>query len=451
MSLWTWLTSSGPPPPPIPIEPLPPATEASVEKQGIVGALNSFAFPQPALFAALGGHASSTGVPVTPLTALQAAAVYGCTKCISEDIAGLKIQIRRRLAGGGWVIIENHPLVHLFRRPNRWQTAFQFWSYMLTAYCLRGNSFVVIQRDWNGAPDALVPISPDRVTLQIDPQGNLWYRVNSLHVGFGVLVPADDILHMKNLSLDGYTGISPIACAQDVIGLALAAQQHGAILFRQGGQIGGVLQHPGKLSKEATDNIAQSWASTHTGVQNAHKVAVLEEGMTFEKVAMTNEDAQFLATRQFQVIDICRLFRVPPHKVGELGRSTFGNVEQQQRQYIDDCLHSHTDQLEGLGNDQLLFEDERAAGYDIHFDFTSMLQGDQIQRFQAYQIGLLNGFLSRNEVRARENLNPIAGGDEYRVPLNTADPLHPENIPQQIPPSNGADSSEADDGAGEQL
>ena len=390
----------------------------------IVGSLNSMAFPQPLLYAALGGYASNTGVPVTPFTALQSAAVYGCTKCISEDIACLPVRVRRKTADGeGWVIDRQHPLNRLFRRPNRLMTAFQFWAYLLTAYCLRGNAYAVIERDRNGAPVELIPVTPDRVTVKLSVvDGSPWYLVNAKQIGIGVWVAPEDMLHMRNMSVDGYLGLSPIACAQDVIGLSLAAQQHGAILFRQGGQISGVLKHPGRLSKESTDNLAESWRNTHTGVQNAHKIAVLEEGMTFEKIAITNEDAQFLQTRQFQVTDICRIYRVPPHKLAEFGRATFNNLEQQQQQYIDDCLGPHTDQLEGLMNDQLLFDDER-DDWETHFDFTGLLRGDTIRRYQSYQIGLLNGFLSRNEVRASENMNPIPGGNEYRVPLNTGNPL----------------------------
>jgi|HubBroStandDraft_3_1064219.scaffolds.fasta_scaffold00005_46 HK97 family phage portal protein len=437
MSLWSWLTGSGqssslPRPP---IEPLPPAVE---QKQGsLVGSINSLAFPQPLLYAALGGYASNTGVPVTPLTALQSTVVYGCAKCISEDIAGLKVQIRRRLVTGGWIVDPLHRLNRVLRHPNKFQSRFQFWAYVLTSYCLRGNAFIYIERDQAGNPVELIPVSPDRVTVRLSPEtGLLWYRINSLHIGFGVLVPPEDMLHMKNISIDGYLGLSPIACAQDAIGLALAAQQHGAILFRQGGQISGVLKHPGRLSKEAADNIAESWRDTHSGVQNAHKAAVLEEGMTFEKIAITNEDAQFLQTRQFQVADICRLYRVPPNKVGDYGRATFSNIEQQQLQYKDDCLEPHTDQLRDLMNEQLLFDDERDV-YEVYWDYTSMLTGSLTQRYQAYQIGLLNGFLNRNEVRVTENMNPIPGGDEYRVPLNTAaddpNPMHGETIGQQIP------------------
>jgi len=244
--------------------------------------------------------------------------------------------------------------------------------------------------------------------------------------------------------MDSYVGVAPVAIAQDVIGLALATQQHGGILFRQGGQIGGVIQHPGKLSKEAGDRIANSWRETHAGVQNAHKVAVLEEGMQFEKIAMTNEDSQFLETRRFQVIDICRLYGVPPHKLGELDKATLNNIEQQNQQYVDSALKPIAKSITELFDAHLLFEDERAL-LNIQLDFDDMTRSDLLTRYQAYQIGTLNGWLSRNEVRARENLDPITDGtgDEYRVPLNTADPAKPENIGQQIPhvPTNTPSAS----------
>jgi HK97 family phage portal protein len=418
MSIWSWLTGQ---PSPAPAERFEPAivasAGASAAKQAgdIVGSINSMAFPQPLLYAALGGYASNTGVPVTPFTALQSAAVYGCVKCISEDIAGLPLQVRRRTSDGGWAIDLRHPLNRLFRRPNRWMSAWQFWSYSLTAACLRGNAYIVIQRDRNGMPVELIPVTPDRVTVKLSVvDGRPWYLVNARQIGIGVWVPPEDMIHMKNMSVDGYLGLSPIACAQDVIGLSLAAQQHGAALFRQGGQVAGVIKHPGRLGDEAAKNLGESWRDTHGGVQNAFKTVILEEGMTFDKIAITNEDAQFLQTRQFQVLDICRLYRVPPHKLAEYGRATFNNIEQQQQAYVDDALGPATEQLEGLMNDQLLFDDER-EDYETHFDYTGLLRGDTIRRYQSYQIGLSNGFLNRNEVRAREGLNPIEGGEEYII------------------------------------
>jgi len=347
------------------------------------------------------------------------------------------------LPGGGYRRELQHPLNKLFRRPNRWQTRFEFISYVISSLCLRGNSFVVVERDRDANPIELVPIAPDRATIMLTDDGELWYRINSRRIGQGILIPPDDMIHLKNISMDGYVGVSPIAIAQDVIGLALATQQHGGILFRQGGQIGGVISHPGKLSAEASARIANSWRETHAGVQNAHKAAILEEGMKYDKIAITNEEAQFLETRRFQVTDICRLYGVPPHRLGELDKATLNNIEQQNQQYVDSALKPIAESIEELFNHHLLFDDERAI-LECKFDFDDMTRGDLLTRYQAYQIGTLNGWLNRNEVRAKENMNPIddGHGDEYRVPLNTAVPS--DNLAQTIPaPSETASAPSA--------
>lgn len=390
----------------------------------VTSTLGGLGWPQPMLYAALGGYASNTGVPVTPFTSLQSMAVYGCIRAISQDIGVLTPFIRRRLVDGtGYRRDTKHPLNKLFRRPNRWQTWFEFIGYACTSLCLRGNAFVVVERDRDANPIELVPVAPDRATIMLTDDGELWYRINSRRLDYGLLVPPDDMIHIKNISIDGYVGVSPIALAQDAIGLSLAAQQHGAILFRQGGQVGGVVSHPGQLSKEAADRIANSWRETHSGVQNAHKVAILEEGMSFNKVAITNEEAQFLETRRFQVVDICRLYGVPPHRLGELDKATLNNIEQQNQQYVDSALRPTTTSIEQLFDHHLLFDDERGI-WQCRFDYDDMTRGDLKTRYEAYQIGTLNGWLNRNEVRAKENFDPIddGTGDEYRVPLNTAVP-----------------------------
>jgi HK97 family phage portal protein len=420
----------------------PVATETK-DSAAVTSTLGGMGWPQPMLYAALGGFASTTGVPVTPFTALQSAAVYACIRMISQDMAMLKPFVRRELVSGGYRREQQHPLNKLFRRPNRWQTRFEFVSYMLTSLCLRGNSFVVVERDKDANPIELVPIAPDRCTMMLTDDGELWYRINSRRLGYGLVVPPDDMIHLKNISMDGYVGVSPIALAQDVIGLALATQQHGGILFRQGGQVGGVLSHPGVLSPEASARIANSWRETHAGVQNAHKVAVLEEGMKFEKMAITNEEAQFLETRRFQVLDIARMYGVPPHRLGELDKATLNNIEQQNQQYVDGALKPIAESIEQLFNHHLLFEDERNF-LECKFDFDDMTRSDLLTRYQAYQVGTLNGWLSRNEVRAKENMNPIddGHGDDYRVPLNTAVPS--DNLAQTTTaPSETAAKPEA--------
>jgi HK97 family phage portal protein len=433
----------------------PAATPGAPETKNdaaVTSTLGGLGWPQPMLYAALGGYASNTGVSVTPFTALQAAAVYSCIRAISQDIAMLQPFVRRRLVGGGYRRELQHPLTKLFRRPNRWQTFFEFIGYAVTSLCLRGNAFIVIERDKDANPIELVPIAPDRCTIMLTDDGELWYRINSRRIGQGLLIPPDDMIHIKNISMDGYVGVSPIAIAQDVIGLALATQQHGGILFRQGGQVGGVISHPGSLSKEAADRIANSWRETHAGVQNAHKAAILEEGMKFDKIAITNEEAQFLETRRFQVIDICRLYGVPPHRLGELDKATLNNIEQQNQQYVDSALKPTTRSIEQLFDHHLLFDDERGM-LECKFDFDDMTRGDLLTRFQAYQIGTLNGWLNRNEVRARENMNPIEDGhgDEYRVPLNTAVPsdnlAQTTTAPTESAAAPGAAAPRAEPGA----
>jgi HK97 family phage portal protein len=423
----------------------PRLTVPSVEKAdgAVTSTLGGLGWPQPMLYAALGGYASNTGVAVTPFTALQSAAVYSCVRAISQDIAMLRPFVRRRVSNGFKIDLD-HPLNKLFAKPNRWQTWFEYQGYVMTSLCLRGNAYTVVERDNAGNPVELVPIAPDRVTIMLSEEGELWYRINSRRLGYGLVVPPDDMMHLKNISMDGYMGVSPIAISQDVIGLALATQQHGGILFRQGGQIAGVIKFPHTLSKEASDRIANSWREVHAGVQNSHKVAVLEEGGSFEKIAMTNEDSQFLETRRFQVVDICRIYGVPPHRLGELDKATLNNIEQQNQQYVDSALKPTARGIEELFNHHLLFEDERPTRGCV-FDFDDMTRGDLKTRYEAYQIGTLNGWLNRNEVRARENLSPIddGHGDEYRVPLNTAVPganlaqtTTPPKVPTDAPGEN---------------
>lgn len=375
-----------------------------------------------ALYTAFSPLTNHTGVAVTPFSAMQAAAVYACVRCLSEDMAKLPIIISRALSEGGWLADRAHPITALLRRPNRWQSCFTFVSYIVTCLVLRGNAYVFVVRDENGQPSALIPISPERCTMRLSPKGWLFYDIG--HPAFGsrgnLTVHQDDILHLRNITLDGFTGISTIAAAAEAIGLSLATQQHGANLFRQGTQASGVLKHPGVLGEAGRNNLRESWQERYSSVENAHKVLVLEENMTFEKLSMTSDEAQFLETRKFQVEEICRIFRVPPHKIASLDRATFSNIENQNQQYIDDSLVPMARQLEEEAEHKLFWDAER-SGLRLRVDFDSMLRGDMKTRYDAYHIALGDGWLNRDTVRAREGLPPIPGnaGKEYRVALNT--------------------------------
>jgi len=426
------------------VEPTPPLTVQHPRVEPVLQvpvtrsmpADSSLSQPQSWLMGMLGAMPSATGIPVTPLTALQAAAVYGCVKCRSEDLAKLPIVMRRERADGqGWDKLTKHPLRRLFRRPNRWMTASDFISYVVISLDLRGNAYIAVARGPDGSPRSLIPLSPDRVSVLLSPNGTLFYNVHHPALGTGLTLHQDDVVHVRGLSLDGYMGISPIAAGQDAIGLALATQQHGAALFRQGAQISGVLSIAGSLSPEAAKRLGQSWQDTYGGVANAAKIAVLEEGAKFEKIALTNEQAQYLETRGFQVLDICRIFRTPPHKVMDLSRATFSNIEEQNQSYIDEALLPTAVRIEQALEDKLLFEDE--DDIELDFDFDALLRGNMKTRFETYQIGLLNGVWNRNEVRAKERENPVPGGEIYRVPLNTVDAsISPDGAP--TPPGTDA-------------
>ena len=433
---------------------MPPARLQGFAREPHLPALNakdsggSLAYPTPGLFFALGGFPSSTGVSVSPLTSLQVSTVYGCVKARSEDLAKVPLTLKRRMPGGGFEVLDSHPVARLLRRPNEWMTPFAFIRFLELSICFRGNAYVVIQRDRAGVPAALIPVVPDKVVPEVSPQGQLFYRVSHpllSREGEQIKLHQDNVLHVRNLSLDaGYVGMSPIAAAQESIGLALAAQQHGATLFRQGAQVAGTLNHPGALSEQAKDNISRSFAEKFAGVQNAHKIPVLEEGMKFEKVAMTNEDAQFLESRKFQRHEICAIFRVPPHKIMDLDRATYANMEISEQAYINDALLPDADQIAQEMEAKILFDDERG---ELFFDWSwdALLRADRKTRYEAHAIGLSNGFLSQNDVRRAEGQTLIKDGDSYVRPLNlgaggngagaASDASPPTNVPGDASPN----------------
>ncbi len=372
-------------------------------------------------FGAWGFLPGSTGAAVTPYAALQIATAWACVKRIAEDMAKLPREIRRKLPGRGSRIVLDHPIASVLRNPNRWMTPSQCWGYMTAWLALRGNTYAVVERGPAGEPTAIIPISTDRVSVMVSPKGELYYQISHPYFGTGVRMHRDNVIHVRGLiSFDGYTGISPIAAAQDVFGLGIAAQQHGAVLFRQGTQMKGFIKHPGKLSNDAKANIADSFAEKFAGVQSAHKTGVLDEGMSWEGASMTNEDAQFLQSREFSVPEICRMFGVPPHKVHDLSNAHFNNLEQSELAYRSDTLLPIGTQFREECNRVLLWEDETDLSIDVNYD--ELLRADKLTRYQTYQIGLNNGIVNRNECRIDDGREPVEGGDEFRVPLNTGAP-----------------------------
>jgi HK97 family phage portal protein len=379
----------------------------------------SLAWPTPMLWGMFGGAGSSTGIPITPLSALQVSAVYGCVKRLSEDLAGLPFVVERLQDTHGWTVDLDHPLNNVLLQPNNWMTPFEFWRYMVVMLELRGNAIAVIKRGWDGSPEAFIPINWDRVSVLLSPQGFLFYNISHPQVGWGVTFHQDDVIHLRGLTVDGgYLGMTPIAVAQDVVGLALATQQHGAVLFRQGAQIAKVLKHPGKLGKEAAERIAQSIANTQGGVQNAYKTLVLEEGMDIASISMTNEDSQFLETRQFQVIEVCRMFGVPPHKIYDLSKANYQSLEQQDQAYLTESLKPRVTNMSQSVTAKSFYSDE-IGRVRVRQDYSSLLQGDMKAQAEFYGSALNNGWMTVNEVRATRGMAPVKNGDGLRQPATT--------------------------------
>jgi HK97 family phage portal protein len=363
----------------------------------------------------------STGIAATPLTALGIATAWICVSRIAQDNGKLPRKIMKRLPKGGATQDFKHPLNKLLREPNPWQSPSQFWGYVNSWYALRGNAFIVIVRGDAGEPRMLLPLSPDRCSVRLSPTGQVFYQVMhpSFKDGQSVMLHRDNVMHIRTaISFDGYTGISPIAAAPDVFGIGIATQQHGAVMFRQGARLSGVITHPGKLNPEGRAFLRQEWRTVHSGVQNAFETAVLDEGMKFDATSMNAEDSQLLQSRQFSVLEVARMFGVPPHKAGDFSRAHFANVEQSNLDYKGDTLVPLGNQQEEEMWRTCLYTDEQ-DDYYIAIDYDEMLRTDRKTRYETDEIGIRSGRLTQNEARISDGKDPnVPGGDEYQKPLN---------------------------------
>lgn len=360
-----------------------------------------------------GGATTKSGVRVTEDNAMRMAAVWACVRAASEDIAKLPLHLHRRLPGGGKERATDHPHYGLMHdAPNGVHTSFQFREMMQAAVELRGNGYAFKVRV-RGQVRELLPLEPSKVTVSRRGDWETVYKVGSKEY------TRADIFHLAGLSLDGFTGVSPITYHRETIGLAMAAEKHGALLFGNGARPGMVAEAPAGLSPEAQERLKESIERATAG-DNVFRLLVLEEGakLSSAPVSMTNEDAQYVELRKFQLGELARIFRMPPHKVGDLDRATFSNIEHQALEYVTDSLMPRLARWEQRLNADLLTPAEREE-YFFEFNIDGLLRGDTKSRYEAHQIAFLNGLKARNEIRAQENLNPVEGGDEFRVPANT--------------------------------
>lgn len=358
------------------------------------------------------GTSTASGVRITPDTAMRSSAVFACVRVLAESVGSLPLHIYKRTSAGK-EIARDHPLYRtLHTAPNRWQTSIEWREMMEGHLALRGNAYARKVR--TGRSLSLIPLHPDVVTVEVDGD-RIRYRVKDTD-GTESVYTDEEIMHIRGLSSDGVMGLSPIELARESIGISLAAEEFGARVFQNDATPPGILTHPGAFKdNDSRANFGKSWAAAQSG-RNRGKTAVLENGITYKSVGMTNRDTQWLESRKFQINDIARIFRVPPHMIGDLERATFSNIEHQSLEFVMHTLRPWLVRWEQAITRDLLGEGD----YYAEFTVDGLLRGDQKSRYEAYASGISAGWLTRNEARALENRNPIDGLDEPLTPLNMA-------------------------------
>ena len=366
---------------------------------------------------------TTSGKPVNERTAMQTTAVYACVRILAEAVASLPLHVYEYQDDGGKKLVHDHPLYYLLHdEPNPEMTSFVFRETLMSHLLIWGNAYAQIIRDGAGRVLGLYPLLPDKMEVQRDDKGNIYYVYsrnsdeNPTFKEYGnIKLKAEDVLHIPGLGFDGLIGYSPIAMAKNAVGMTLACEEYGASFFANGANPGGVLEHPGVLKDPS--KVRESWNSVYRGVNNAHKIAVLEEGMKYQQIGIPPEEAQFLETWKFQINEIARLYRIPPHMVGDLDKSSFSNIEQQSLEFVKYTLDPWVIRWEQSLQRSLLLPGEKGK-YFIKLNVDGLLRGDYQSRMNGYAVGRQNGWFSANDIREMENMTPIPdeeGGNLYLI------------------------------------
>ncbi len=366
---------------------------------------------------------SAAGQSVNERSAMQMSAVYACVRILAESIASLPLHFYQYNNAGGKEKAVNHPLYWLLHdEPNPEMSSFSFRETLMTHLLLWGNAYAQIIRNGRGEVIALYPLMPDRMTVDRDARGRIYYEytrsdsdANTLGKKSSVVLSPEDVFHIPGLGFDGLVGYSPIAMAKQAIGMGLACDEYGAAFYQNGAQPGGVLEHPNVVKDPK--RVRESWNAIYQGSRNAHRIAVLEEGMTYKPITISPEQAQFLETRKFQIDEIARIFRVPPHMIGDLEKSSFSNIEQQSLEFVKYTLAPWISRWEQAIQRSLLLMSERTR-YFARFNVEGLLRGDYQSRMNGYAVARQNGWMSANDIRELEYLDMIPdeqGGNLYLI------------------------------------
>jgi len=398
---------------------------------------------------------STSGKQVTERSAMQMTAVYACVRILAEAIAGLPVHLYRYTENGGKEKAIDHPLYTILHdEPNPEMSSFVFRETLMTHLLLWGNAYAQIIRNGKGEVVALYPLMPNKMAVDRDEHGQLYYsyqRSNdeAIPESGKVILKPSDVLHIPGLGFDGLVGYSPIAMAKNAIGMAIACEEYGAKFYANGASPGGVLEHPGTIKDP--QKVREAWQSQFGGSQNSGKVAVLEEGMKYTPISIS-PNAQFLETRKFQINEIARIFRVPPHMVGDLEKSSFSNIEQMSLEFVKYTLDPWVIRWEQALTRTLLTPDEKAT-YFIKYNVEGLLRGDYQSRMNGYATARQNGWMSANDIRELENLDRIPaeeGGDLYLINGNML-PMGSAGAFANINPSTEKEDDESDEDQPEEV
>ena len=371
-------------------------------------------------FTGMTSAVSKTGVQVNETSAFNASAVYACVRVLAESVAQLPLHIFHRKSDGSRERAVTHPLYNILHiKPNPKMSSMVFRETMMGHILTWGNSYAGIERNGAGKVIALWPLRPDRVTVKDSPtdKNRVVYEYTNEN-GITFTLDMDAVLHVPGLGFDGVSGYSVISKMRESIGLSLGAEEYAARYFGDGARPPLALIHPGTLKSEGKKNLKEAWQKAYGGLQGSHKTAVLEEGITIEKIGFPPNDSQMLETRKFQISEIARAFRVPLHMIGELDRSTFSNIEQQSLDFVKYSIGSWIRRYDEYYHIRLL--DGDPSFFTEHL-VDNLLKADIQTRYGAYAVARQNGWMNANEIRQRENMNDMDGGDIYLAPMNLTD------------------------------
>lgn len=370
--------------------------------------------------------------------ALNLSAVWACVRILSETVGTLPVHLYKRTSSGREKAA-GHPCIHILHKPNSYTSRFALLHHLMVSCTLWGNGYVRIWRDRLYRPIRLQLLYPYEVEPVLSSDDELFY-----HLATGEMLSVDDVIHLRSLTTNGYKGKSPIAVHRENLSLTLAAQEYGERFFNQGGNMSGVFKYPSTLKSEAYQRLKRDLIAQSTGLHNAHTPLLLEGGMTYERISIPPEDAQFIATRKFQKTEIATIYGVPPHMIADLERATNNNIEHQGMEFVQYCLMPYIIRLEEEFNRKLLRDDEFEEYYFL-FSLGGLLRGDAKTRSEYYKNMNLVGAMSANEIRSLEDMNSYEGGDEYFVQANMQSVKVALNPPASTPQPITLAKSDKDD------